>query len=112
MVKQSALHPHKLSAARIAQMEKWRMLGAQARRGRHIAKRQTFQSRRAKRGTSLVGTYAKAAAWGTQKLVLPLGVGGPIVAVAKNRIPGYNQAQIAKATTRRASVGKHRGRLG
>jgi hypothetical protein len=112
-VRQSALHPHRLSAARIAQMEKWRLLGAQARRGRHIAKRETFQSKRAKRQTPSIGkSYTRAAAWGTQKLVLPLGLGGPLVALGKNRLPGYNQVQIAKATTHRASRGKHTGRLG
>lgn len=113
MVKQSAVHPHRLSAARIAQMEKWRLLGAQARRGRHTAKRETFHAKRAKRGSPGIGkSYARAAAWGTQKLLLPLGAGGPLVALGKNRIPGYNQVQITKATTHRLSRGKHTGRLG
>lgn len=111
-VRQSALHPHRLSAARIAQMEKWRLLGAQARRGQHTAKRAAFHAKRAKRGTSIGKSYARAAAWGTQKLVLPLGAGGPLVALGKNRIPGYNQVQITKATTHRLSRGKHTGRLG
>jgi hypothetical protein len=111
-VKQSALHPHRISPKRVAQIEKWRLLGAQARRGQHIAKRAAFHQKRAKRGTSVAKAYAKSAAWGTQKLVLPIGVGGPLVAAAKNRLPGYNQLQIAKASTRRARIGKHKGKLG
>jgi hypothetical protein len=112
-VKQSALHPHRLSAARIAQMEKWRLLGAQARRGQHTAKRETFHAKRAKKGTpSVAKSWGRAAAWGAQKLVLPLGAGGPLVALGKNRLPGYNQVQIAKASTHRVSRGKHTGKLG
>jgi len=110
--KQSALHPHKISAKRIAQIEKWRLLGANARRGQHTAKRTAFHNKRAKQGTSVAKAYAKSAAWGTQKLVLPIGVGGPLVAMAKNRLPGYNQLQIVKSSTRRARVGKHKGKAG
>lgn len=111
-MKQSALHPHRISAARVAQIEKWRLLGAQARRGQHIAKRTAFQNKRAKRGTSVLKGYAKATAWGVQKMVVPIGGGGPLVAQAKNRIPGYNAMQISKSSGRRALHGKHKGRLG
>lgn len=97
-------HPHAKTAKRIAQIEKWRLLGAGARRGKHVAARQAFHKKRAK-GSSVVGTYGKAAAWGIQKQVLPVGIGGPIVSMAKNRLPGYNQLQIVKASSHTATKG-------
>jgi hypothetical protein len=112
MVKQSALHPHNLSAKRIAQIEKWRLMGAQARRGKHVAQRETFQRKRAKRGRSVTAALAKTSAWGVQKMVIPVGLGGGVGAIAKNRLPGYNQVQIAKSSTRRATKGRHGGKLG
>lgn len=98
-------HPHAKTAKRIAQIEKWRLLGAGARRGQHTAARAAFHQKRAKRGTSVVSSYGKAAAWGIQKQILPVGIGGPIVALAKNRLPGYNQLQIVKATSHTATKG-------
>ena len=103
--KQSAVRPHKLSAKRIAQIEKWRMLGAQARRGKNTAKKTNYHRKRAKRGTSVTATYGRATAWGVQKMVLPVGVGGPIVSMAKNRLPGYNQLQIVKSSGHTATKG-------
>jgi|SRR3954467_6571494 hypothetical protein len=104
--------PHRITPARMAQLERWRQMGAQARRGKHIALKQSYHRKRAKRGTSVTKTLAKSAAWGTQKMVVPVGLAGPITPIIKNRIPGYNQAQIVKSTAHRASRGKHTGRLG
>jgi hypothetical protein len=103
---------HRVTPARMAQIQKWRTMGAQARKGKHIALKQSYHRKRAKRGTSVTKTLAKSAAWGTQKMVVPVGLAGPITPIIKNRIPGYNQAQIAKATSHRATRGKHTGRLG
>lgn len=103
---QSALHPHNLSAQRIAQIEKWRLQGAAARRGKHLQQRSTFHAKRAK-GKSITAGLARSTGWGLQKFVVPVGIGGPIVALAKNRLPGYNQYQIAKASGHTASGHKH-----
>jgi hypothetical protein len=97
--------PHQLTPKRIAQIQQWRTLGAQARRGRHIAQRAEFHRKRAKR-PSAAKQLTKATAWGLQKMVVPVGIGGPIVALAKNRVPGYNQFQILKASGHKAGSPK------
>lgn len=104
--KQSATHPHKVTAKRIAQIEKWRMLGAQARKGAGVAKKSNYYSSKQKsRNPGIAKTYAKTTAWGIQKMVLPVGIGGPIVSMAKNRLPGYNQVQIVKSSSHTATKG-------
>jgi hypothetical protein len=94
---------HKMSPARIAQLQRWRQLGAQARRGRHTAQRAQFHQKRAKQGRSVSKAVGKSTAWGLQKMVVPVGLGGPVVAMAKNRLPGYNQFQIVKSTAHKAA---------
>ena len=107
-----------LSAKRMAAIQKWRLLGAQARRGRravttqairgkNLQARENYHKKRNKRGTGVIGSYGRATAWGVQKMVMPIGIGGPIVALAKNRIPGYNQYQILKSSGHTATGAKH-----
>jgi hypothetical protein len=109
--KQSAVHPHRLTPARMAQIRAWQALGAEARRGRRTAVPHPAGKHKPPRsGNGVVGAYGKATAWGVQKLVMPVGVSTAArfarrqsrapIAAAKNQVPGYNVVQPIKATAR------------
>jgi hypothetical protein len=74
---------HKLSAARIAELHRWQMLGASARRGSRIARKEIHHARAsAYHGHHGLASFAHAVAWGATKLVLPTSLITPA-------IPGY-----------------------
>ena len=70
-------HPHALSAARIAQLHRWQLLGAAARKGRHTAARDIHHARRAAQRSRIVAPLARAAAWGVSKTAFPAQSGAP-----------------------------------
>jgi hypothetical protein len=75
--------PHRLTSARIAQLHRWQLLGAAARKGRRTAQRDIYRANRARyHGPHTVRALARATAWGTSKLVLPTSLVTPVV-------PGY-----------------------
>jgi hypothetical protein len=78
----SSLHPHRLSAARIAQLHRWQMLGAQARKGQRTAARDIHHASKARRRRGVVAPLVKATAWGVSKTVMPAQLVAPLV-------PGY-----------------------
>jgi hypothetical protein len=76
-------HPHKLSAARIAQLHRWQLMGAAARRGRKTARTDIHHAQKAKARTGgQIKGAIRAAAWGVGKTVLPTQIVAPLV-------PGY-----------------------
>lgn len=92
--------PHTLTPQRQAQLKRWQMLGASARKGKGRASKAIHHQQTAKARKSFVGSYAKATKWGVTKLILPVGTGG-LTALGKNAIPGYNQWQVARSATRK-----------
>jgi len=79
-------HPHMLSAARIAQLHRWQILGAQARRGQRTAARDIYHANKAKGRKAILKPALRAAAWGVSKTVLPTQMVAPI-------IPGYQPGE-------------------
>jgi hypothetical protein len=75
-------HPHRLSASRIAQLHRWQMLGAAARRGSHRASRDIHFAQTAKARSRVAPGALRAAAWTIGKTVLPTQMVAPL-------IPGY-----------------------
>jgi len=74
---------HQLTAARIAQLHRWQMLGAAARRGKRTARHDIHRTRHAAyHGRHSIRSVAHAVAWGTTRLVLPTSLVTPV-------IPGY-----------------------
>ena len=109
-IRQSSLHPHKLTPKRLEQIKAWQAAGAAARRGRrtaapvvpqvaqpHPAKRPAEAAVAAvtKRRRGVIGSYGRAAAWGVKNLIIPIGA-RPVGKVAMNALPGYNIAQGAR----------------
>lgn len=90
--------PYRMTPARLAQIRRFQQMGAAARRGRQTAAKQNYHAKRAARRKSVIGTYGRATAVGLQKMVAPGGLVAPIVGLAKNNVPGYNQYQILKST--------------
>jgi hypothetical protein len=82
----SSLHPHRLSAARIAQLHRWQMLGAQARKGQRTAARDIHHASRARGRRAVIRPLVKAAAWGVSKTALPTQLVAPLV-------PGYQPGE-------------------
>lgn len=82
--------PHKLSASRAAQIHRWQMLGAAARKGQRKAKRAGHHSVLAKERKNVVGSYASAAKWGTMKLLVPTSLVTPAIPGWQpgDRLPG------------------------
>jgi hypothetical protein len=102
--------PHAKTAARTAQIQRWQMLGAAARKGKGRAAKSIHHQQTAKARKSFVGSYANATKWGISKLILPVGTGS-LVAIGKNSLPGYNQWQVARGLSRkRASKGATKAR--
>lgn len=79
-------HPHKLSAARIAQLHRWQLLGAAARRGRRTAARDIHHAQRAKGRKAVLGPALKAAVWGVSKTAVPTQLVAPL-------LPGYQPGE-------------------
>ena len=75
-------HPHTLSAARIAQLHRWQLLGAQARRGSHTARKQIHHAQTAKARRRIGAPTLRAAAWTVSKTALPTQLVAPV-------LPGY-----------------------
>jgi hypothetical protein len=94
--------PHAMTPARAAQLKRWQMLGANARRGKGKAAKAIHHGQTAKARKSFVGSYANATKWGISKLILPVG-SGALVSLGKNSLPGYNQWQVARSATRKGS---------
>lgn len=70
---------HTLSASRAAQIHRWQLLGAEARKGQKKGKRAGHHAASARARTNVVGTYANAAKWGVAKLVIPTSLVGPVL---------------------------------
>jgi len=83
-----------LTPARAAQIQRWQMLGAAARRGQKKAQKQANRNVGAKNRKEVVSTYASAAKWGVQKLILPTSLVTPA-------IPGYQPGDRTRATPKR-----------
>lgn len=92
-------HPHALSAARIAQLHRWQLLGAAARKGRHTAARDIHHARRAAQRSRIVAPLARAAAWGVSKTAFPAQLVAPLV-------PGYQPGDRTYSVPRLGRVRK------
>jgi|SRR6516165_11223340 hypothetical protein len=74
---------HKLTAARIAELHRWQMLGAGARRGVRKARTEIHHARAsAYHGHHTIASIAHAAVWGVTKTIAPQSLVTPVV-------PGY-----------------------
>lgn len=73
---------HTLTPGRAAQIHRWQLLGAAAKKGRGRAQKSAHRAIGAKNRKDIAGTYASAAKWGVTKLILPTSLVTPI-------IPGY-----------------------
>lgn len=83
-----------LTPARAAQIHRWQMLGAAARKGQKKAQRSQHHKVAAKNRKEVLSTYASAAKWGVQKLILPTSLVTPV-------IPGYQPGDRTKAKPKR-----------
>lgn len=86
--------PHKITPARAAQIHRWQMMGAAARRGQKKSQRRAHHAVDAKNRKEVASTYASAAKWGIQKLLMPTSLVTPYV-------PGYQVGDKTKAKPRR-----------
>lgn len=85
---------HKMTPARAAQLHRWQMLGAAARRGQGKAKRAGHHAAIAKNRKSVGADYAAAAKWGVTKVLLPTSLVTPI-------LPGYQPGDNVKGSKKR-----------
>lgn len=88
---------HKMTPARAAQLHRWQMLGAAARRGQGKAKRAGHHAAIAKNRKSVGADYAAAAKWGVTKVLLPTSLVTPI-------LPGYQVGDRVSGTKKRRRV--------
>jgi hypothetical protein len=86
--------PHKLTPQRAAQIHRWQLLGAAARKGKKRAAKSAHHQQTARQKKAVVGTYASAAKWGVSKLILPTSLVTPI-------IPGYQPGDRTSFSPRR-----------
>ena len=86
--------PHRITPARAAQIHRWQMLGAAARRGQKKAQKSQHRAVSAKNRKEVASTYASAAKWGVQKLIMPTSLVTPVV-------PGYQPGDRTRATPRK-----------
>lgn len=95
--------PHKLTAKRAAQIQRWQLLGAAARKGKGRAAKSIHHSQTARQKKNVVGSYAKATKWGVAKLVLPTSLVSPLIPGYQigDRIPGLPRTGKRKRTARR-----------
>ena len=73
---------HTLTPQRAAQIHRWQLLGAAAKKGRGKARKAAHANVLASNRKNVVGSYASAAKWGVSKLILPTSLVTPM-------IPGY-----------------------
>lgn len=71
--------PHKLTAGRAAQIHRWQLLGAAARKGKGKAQRASHHAASAKRRSGVASSYASATKWGLSKIVLPTSLITPAI---------------------------------
>lgn len=86
--------PKTITPARAAQIQRWQMLGAAARRGQKKAQRKGHAAVGAKNRKEVVATYASAAKWGVTKLLIPTSLVTPMV-------PGAQPGDRTRATPRK-----------
>jgi hypothetical protein len=86
--------PHKLTPQRAAQIHRWQMLGAAARKGQKKAGRSAHHSVQAKNRKSVASSYAAAAKWGVAKLILPTSLVTPLV-------PGYQPGDRTRGSAKK-----------
>lgn len=92
--------PHTMTPKRAAQLKRWQLLGAAARKGKGRAAKSIHHGQTSKARKGVVGSYAKATKWGVSKLVLPTSLVTPI-------IPGYQPGDRGSFLPR---IGGRRGR--
>lgn len=82
--------PHKLTASRAAQIHRWQMLGAAARKGQKRAAKASHHQSTARAKKRVAGSYAAAAKWGTAKILLPTSLVTPAIPGWQpgDRLPG------------------------
>lgn len=82
--------PHKLTPARAAQIHRWQMLGAAARKGQKRASKSAHHDILAKSRRGVAGSYASVAKWGTTKLLVPTSLVTPMIPGWQpgDRLPG------------------------
>lgn len=82
--------PHKLTPQRAAQIHRWQMLGAAAKKGQRKAATTAHRTQTAKAKRAVVGTYASTAAKGTARLLLPTSLVTPFIPGWQpgDRLPG------------------------
>jgi hypothetical protein len=82
--------PHKLTSARAAQIHRWQMLGAAAKKGQRHAATTVHRTQTAKAKRAVAGTYLKTAAAGTAKILLPTSLVTPLIPGWQpgDRLPG------------------------
>lgn len=87
--------PHTLTASRAAQIHRWQMLGAAARKGQGKAKRAGSHASAARSRKAVVGSYGKAVAWGTAKVLLPTSLVTPAIPGWQpgDRVPGAGRGR-------------------
>lgn len=123
-IKQSEVHPHQLTAARLAQIRRWQALGAEARRGRRTAVPHPAKVRPPgttslsnvvtqavaplSAGARAAVTYAKHQIPGYNTYRGAKRPQNAPIAIAKNRLPGYNMVQPGKSTLKPPSGRKKR----
>jgi hypothetical protein len=88
-------HPHRMSAARIAQLHRWQMLGAAARKGQRTAGRDLHHARKAAARKKTIQPIGRAVAWGISKTAVPTQLVAPF-------IPGYQPGDRTFSIPKRA----------
>lgn len=83
-----------LTPARAAQIHRWQMLGAAARKGQKKARRSQHHAVAAKNRKEVASTYASAAKWGVTKLLLPTSLVTPA-------LPGYQPGDRTRSKPKR-----------
>lgn len=71
--------PHTLTASRAAQIHRWQLLGAAARKGRGRAQKAGHHAAGAKQRKKVASSYASAVKWGTAKIILPTSLVTPAI---------------------------------
>lgn len=89
---------HTLSSTRAAQIHRWQMLGAAARKGQKHAQKNAHHVQTAKAKRKVVGSYASAAKWGVAKLVVPSSLVSPVIPGWQpgDRLPGASAGRRKK----------------
>lgn len=90
----SKARPKTITPARAAQIQRWQMLGAAARRGKKKAQKAGGRGVAAKNRKEVAATYASAVKWGVTKLLLPTSLVTPMV-------PGAQPGDRTRATPRK-----------